>query len=130
MSFFSPALARSTGATLPQAPTSYNGRRLQQVSSLYACMVAAGRDGILALAAGGVLRGVFLPINMAAPLMLEDQSLRAATHNRCEAFHPVRVDTLEVLQLEHKDELHERIMTDISNCTACYFDTLSYTETW
>ncbi|KAF8776565.1 hypothetical protein HU200_003283 [Digitaria exilis] len=62
--------------------------------------------------------------------MLEDQSLRAATHNRCEAFHPVRVDTLEVLQLEHKDEPHERIVTDVSNCTACYFDALSYTETW
>ncbi|KAF8654585.1 hypothetical protein HU200_061783 [Digitaria exilis] len=61
--------------------------------------------------------------------MLEDQSLRAATHNRYEAFHPVRVDTLEVLQLEHKDEPHERIATDVSNCTACYFDALSYTET-
>ncbi|KAF8700709.1 hypothetical protein HU200_034060 [Digitaria exilis] len=29
----------------------------------------------------------------------------------------------------HKDEPHERIVTDVSKCTACYFDALSYTET-
>jgi hypothetical protein len=33
---------------------------------------------------------------------------------------PVRVDTLEVLRLEHKDEPHVKDKMDVSNCTACY----------
>jgi hypothetical protein len=39
------------------------------------------------------------------------------------------VDTLKVLPLEHKDELHVKDKVDVSNCTACYLDAFVYIET-
>jgi hypothetical protein len=80
--------------------------------------------------------GGFLPINMdhtppkkarlfqvaAAPPTLSPRRTRGPSSPACVASFSVRVDTLEVLHLEHLDwaEPHVQVKKDVSNCTACY----------